>query len=155
MHGFAASDHKSEGNWRIMSEKVIIMFTQMTHDLSISYYNPIHNVKIIISWFSKKQTTIISYKVRRILILYCLEPLPSPMIQLSSSKDGLLWSSWASSLREYKGEIENRHLDFGYSWFFEREIERGKFILMWWNNLLTAPSLPPKHPQCTLLRFWC
>ena len=58
------NDHKSEGKWCILSEKVIIMFTRMTHDLSISYYNPIHNVKITISWFSKKWMTIISYKIR-------------------------------------------------------------------------------------------
>ena len=58
------NDHKSEGKWCILSEKVIIMFTRMTHDLSISYYNLIHNVKITISWFSKKWMTIISYKIR-------------------------------------------------------------------------------------------
>ena len=38
-------------------------------------------------------------------------------------------------------QIENRHLAFGYSWFFEREIEREKSILMWWNNLLISPWL--------------
>ena len=52
------------------------------------------------------------------------------MVQLSFQLKGMQWK-----------KIENRHLAFGYSWFFEREIEREKSILMWWNNLLISPWL--------------